>query len=134
MGEREWRRQNLEWERKRREADTDADKSHRRVVDERRDRMVLRQQQREKDYKQKKQNDTDNKNSQDLTRAVKVINNVQCFHFNSISRNITIALEKERYVKFFQDVKLLLYLNASMSAIKIILVILDTVHNLRLAK
>jgi hypothetical protein len=87
MGEREWRRQNLEWERKRREADTDADKSHRRVVDERRDRMVLRQQQREKDYKQKKQNDTDNKNSQDLTRAVKVSNDVQCFHFNSISRN-----------------------------------------------
>ena len=72
MSEREWRRQNLEWERRRREADLEGDKSHRRVVDERRDRMVLRQQQREKDYKLKKQTDLANKNSQDLTRAVKV--------------------------------------------------------------
>ena len=101
MGEREWRRQNLEWERKRREADTDADKSHRRVVDERRDRMVLRQQQREKDYKQKKQNDTDNKNSQDLTRAVKVSNDVQCFNFDSISRNIIIALKRTKNMSSF---------------------------------
>ena len=72
VSEREWRRQNLEWERRRREADLEGDKSHRRVVDERRDRMVLRQQQREKDYKLKKQTDLANKNSQDLTRAVKV--------------------------------------------------------------
>ena len=62
----------MEWERRRREADQDAEKSHRRVVDERRDRMVLRQQQREKDYKLKKKTDMENKNSQDLTRAVKV--------------------------------------------------------------
>ena len=34
--------------------------------------MILRQQQREKDYKLKRQNDLQNKNSQDLTRAVKV--------------------------------------------------------------
>ena len=69
----------MEWERKRREADQDAEKSHRRVVDERRDRMVLRQQQREKDYKLKKQNDMENKNSQDLTRAVKVSNEKHYF-------------------------------------------------------
>ena len=50
----------------------DADKSTRRVVDERRDRIVLRQQTREKDYKLKKKSDLDNKSSQDLTRAVKV--------------------------------------------------------------
>ena len=41
-------------------------------MDERRDRMVLRQQQREKDYKLKKQTDLANKSSQGLTRAVKV--------------------------------------------------------------
>ena len=62
----------MEWERRRREADVDAEKSTRRVVDERRDRMVLRQQTREKDYKLKKKSDLDNKSSQDLTRAVKV--------------------------------------------------------------
>ena len=69
----------MEWERRRREADVDAEKSTRRVVDERRDRMVLRQQTREKDYKLKKKSDLDNKNSQDLTRAVKVNHSQLCF-------------------------------------------------------
>ena len=68
----------MEWERRRREADVDAEKSTRRVVDERRDRMVLRQQTREKDYKQKKKSDLDNKSSQDLTRAVKVSHSQLC--------------------------------------------------------
>ena len=57
----------------------DAEKSTRRVVDERRDRMVLRQQTREKDYKLKKKSDLDNKSSQDLTRAVKVSHSQLCF-------------------------------------------------------
>ena len=57
----------------------DAEKSTRRVVDERRDRMVLRQQTREKDYKMKKKSDLDNKSSQDLTRAVKVSHSPLCF-------------------------------------------------------
>ena len=69
----------MEWERRRREADVDAEKSTRRVVDERRDRMVLRQQTREKDYKLKKKSDLDNKSSQDLTRAVKVSHSQLCF-------------------------------------------------------
>ena len=69
----------MEWERRRREADVDAEKSTRRVVDERRDRMVLRQQTREKDYKLKKKSDLDNKSSQDLTRAVKVSHLQLCF-------------------------------------------------------
>ena len=62
----------------------DAEKSTRRVVDERRDRMVLRQQTREKDYKLKKKSDLDNKSSQDLTRAVKVSHSqlsVISYHF-----------------------------------------------------
>ena len=62
----------------------DAEKSTRRVVDERRDRMVLRQQTREKDYKLKKKSDLDNKSSQDLTRAVKVSHSQQgviIYHF-----------------------------------------------------
>ena len=60
----------------------DAEKSTRRVVDERRDRMVLRQQTREKDYKLKKKSDMDNKSSQDLTRAVKVSLSQPCFIIN----------------------------------------------------
>ena len=75
----------MEWERRRREADQEAEKSHRRVVDERRDRMILRQQQREKDYKLKRQNDLQNKNSQDLTRAVKVSSLIKHVLFHKYS-------------------------------------------------
>ena len=62
----------MEWERRRREAEQDAQKSHRRVVDERRERMRIRQQQREKDYQLKKQENLNQKSSQDLSNAVKV--------------------------------------------------------------
>ena len=64
----------------------DAEKSTRRVVDERRDRMVLRQQTREKDYKLKKKSDLDNKSSQDLTRAVKVSHSQICFIINNFKQ------------------------------------------------
>ena len=88
VSEKEWRRQNIEWERRRREAEKDAECKHQREVtvwfdeffscnlrllipfpfqvDKRRARMCLRQQQREADYKQKK-----NK-QQDLNDQVKV--------------------------------------------------------------
>ena len=62
----------MEWERRRREAEQDAQKSHRRVVDERRERMRIRQQQREKDYQLKKQENLNQKSSHDLSNAVKV--------------------------------------------------------------
>ena len=63
VDEKEWRRQNLEWERRRREAEQDASFRHQREVDKRRARMCLRQKQREKDYQQKraeKQRDVNN--------------------------------------------------------------------------
>ena len=63
VDEKEWRRQNLEWERRRREAEQDATFRHQREVDKRRARMCLRQKQREKDYQQKraeKQRDVNN--------------------------------------------------------------------------
>ena len=52
VDEKEWRRQNLEWERRRREADKDAEFRHQREVDKRRARMCLRQQQREDEVNQ----------------------------------------------------------------------------------
>lgn len=66
VNEKEWRRQNLEWERRRREAEQNAELSHQREVDKRRARMCLRQQQRDEDYKRKKAD-----KGQDLTAAVK---------------------------------------------------------------
>ena len=66
----------------------DAEKSTRRVVDERRDRMVLRQQTREKDYKLKKKSDLDNKSSQDLTRAVKVSHSQLYFIINYFKQQV----------------------------------------------
>ena len=54
VNEKEWRRQNIEWERRRREAEKDAEFKHQREVDKRRARMCLRQQQREADYRKKK--------------------------------------------------------------------------------
>ena len=59
-------RQNIEWERRRREAEKDAECKHQREVDKRRARMCLRQQQRESDYRKKKDK------QQDLNDAVKV--------------------------------------------------------------
>ena len=70
VDEKEWRRQNLEWERRRREADKDAEFRHQREVDKRRARMCLRQQQREDDYRKKKA-----EKQQDASMAVKV----KCF-------------------------------------------------------
>ena len=66
VDEKEWRRQNIEWERRRREAEKDAEFKHQREVDKRRARMCLRQQQREADYRKKKDK------QQDLNDAVKV--------------------------------------------------------------
>ena len=66
VDEKEWRRQNIEWERRRREAEKDAECKHQREVDKRRARMCLRQQQRESDYRKKKDK------QQDLNDAVKV--------------------------------------------------------------
>nr|XP_040565747.1 glutamate-rich protein 3-like [Lepeophtheirus salmonis] len=54
VNEKEWRHQNLEWERRRREGEMESERLHRREVDERRARMELRQKQREEDYKKKK--------------------------------------------------------------------------------
>ena len=67
VDEKEWRRQNLEWERRRREADKDAEFRHQREVDKRRARMCLRQQQREDDYRKKKA-----EKQHDASMAVKV--------------------------------------------------------------
>ena len=69
VDEKEWRRQNLEWERRRREADKDAEFRHQREVDKRRARMCLRQQQREDDYRKKKA-----EKQHDASMAVKVKN------------------------------------------------------------
>ena len=49
VSEKEWRRQNLEWERRRREAEERSFRIHQRDIDECRDRMVLRQQQKDAD-------------------------------------------------------------------------------------
>ena len=68
VDEKEWRRQNIEWERRRREAEKDAEFKHQREVDKRRARMCLRQQQRESDYRKKKAE----KDRQDINTAVKV--------------------------------------------------------------
>ncbi len=68
VDEREWRKQNLEWERRRREAEVDAEFRHQREVDKRRARMCLRQKQREDDYKKKKA-----EKQRDLNSAVKVV-------------------------------------------------------------
>ena len=65
VDEKEWRRQNIEWERRRREAEKDAEFKHQREVDKRRARMCLRQQQREADYRKKKDK------QQDINDAVK---------------------------------------------------------------
>ncbi len=55
VSEREWRKQNLEWERRRREAqEVAAQRTHQRDVDERRARMVLRQQQKDEDSARRK--------------------------------------------------------------------------------
>ncbi len=56
LAEREWRRQNLEWERRRREAVESAalTRTHQRDVDERRARMVLRQQQKDEDSRRRR--------------------------------------------------------------------------------
>ena len=67
VNEKEWRRQNLEWERRRREAEKDAEFRHQREVDKRRARMCLRQQQREDDYRKKKA-----EKQHDASMAVKV--------------------------------------------------------------
>ena len=87
MSEREWRRQNLEWERRRREAEQEAERlgaggagrsvpggsglnPHMRPVDERRAKMELRAATREQDYKKKKEDEI--KDKKDLSLAVKV--------------------------------------------------------------
>ena len=55
LSEREWRKQNLEWERRRRDAEEEAGRrTHQREVDERRARMVLRQQQKDEDSKRRR--------------------------------------------------------------------------------
>ena len=54
VSEKEWRRQNLEWERRRREAQQEAERIHQRDVDERRARMELWQRQRDEDYKRQR--------------------------------------------------------------------------------
>ena len=67
LNEKEWRRQNIEWERRRRDAEKEAEFRHQREVDKRRARMCLRQQQREADYQKKK-----GEKQRDATAAVKV--------------------------------------------------------------
>ncbi len=52
VSEREWRKQNLEWERRRREAE-DLMRTHQRDVDERRARMELRQRQKDQDSRRR---------------------------------------------------------------------------------
>ena len=55
ISEREWRKQNLEWERRRRDAEEEAGRrTHGREVDERRARMVLRQQQKDEDSRRRR--------------------------------------------------------------------------------
>ena len=67
VNEKEWRRQNIEWERRRRDAEKDAEFRHQREVDKRRARMCLRQQQREADYRKMKA-----EKARDINAAVKV--------------------------------------------------------------
>ncbi len=55
LSEKEWRRQNLEWERRRREAEAEAERrTHQRDIDERRARMELRQRQKDEDSRRRR--------------------------------------------------------------------------------
>ena len=86
VDEKEWRRQNLEWERRRREADKDAEFRHQREVDKRRARMCLRQQQREDDYRKKKA-----EKQHDASMAVKVKNRNSLRIMHSVRKSSKMA-------------------------------------------
>ena len=54
LDEKEWRKQNLAWERQRREAEHASERLYQRDIDERRARMELRQRQKDEDSRRRR--------------------------------------------------------------------------------